>query len=271
MSHFIKSTITISALFVAQYTFSQNLLDITFNEDFAAQVKSVDEFICRFNGTESKPGIAKGSQWKRDNLLSLFNFQISHGGLPDAEFRLLLTEFVNSAIQNDTKLEITDAEMWAEVKTSATINGKKGCVRLILQSETYKDSLVRWAIVAVNGLARAGIIDTTHFFAISPVEHEVHFMSIDDIFQNCRPEIMGYRGKNVSINELSVFFTFSMLGRVKINRIDNVTIHCLEVPGFAFTINEYGRNGNNSGWLISSVKRINENEKKEYITKLIEI
>lgn len=271
MSHFIKKPTIILLFFVVQDAFSQNLLDITFNEDFSAQVKSIDEFICRFNGTESKPGIVKGSQWKRDNLLSLFNFQMSHGGLPDADFRLLLTEFVSSAIQNETKLKITDAEMWAEVCTSATINGKKARIHLVLQSETYKDSLVRWAIVSVSGLAKAGIIDTTHFYAISPVEHEVHFMSIDGIFQYSRPEIMGYRGKKVSIDELSVFFTLSMLGKVKINMVDNVTIHCLEVPGFAFTINEYGRKGYNSGWLISSVKKINKNEKKKYITKLIGI
>lgn len=266
----MRTAIIIFLLCIGGISHAQNITDVVFNSDFAAQVKSIDEFICRFNGIETKPGIAKDAQWKRNNLLSLFDFQMSHGNLSDYEFKQLLTAFVNSSIENDTKLKITDAEMWAEINTSATINGKKKNIDLLLQSETYKDSLVRWAIVDVKGLVKAGIIDTTHYYVISPVEHELHFMSIDDIFQNCRSEIMGYRGKNISIDELSVFFTFSMLGKVKIDMVNRVTIHCLEVPGFAFTINEQGRKGNNSGWLISSLTILKELDKQQYIKNILE-
>jgi len=266
----MKTVIITFLLCSGGFSHAQNITDVVFNYDFAAQVKSVNEFICRFNGTETKPGIKKDSQWKRNNLLSLFDFQMRHGKLSDNEFRQLLTKFVNSSIENDTKLKITDSEMWAEINISATINDKKRKIGIVLQSETYKDSLVRWAIIAVKGLVKTGVIDTTHYYAISPVEHELHFMSINDIFQNCRPEIMGYRGKNILIDELSVFFTLSMLGKVRIDMVDKVTIHCLEVPGFAFTINEQGRKGNNSGWLISSLVPLNESDKKQYIKNILE-
>ncbi len=266
----MKTLLIVFLLCVGGFSHAQKITDVVFNSDFAAQVKSIDEFICRFNGVETKPGIAKNAQWKRNNLLSLFDFQMSHGNLSDYEFRQLLTAFVNSSIENNTKLKITDAKIWAEINTSATINGKKSNINLLMQSETYNDSLVRWAIVDVKGLVKAGIIDTIHYYAISPVEHELHFMSIDDVFQNCRSEIMGYRGKHILIDELSVFFTFALLGKVKIDMINKVTIHCLEVPGFVFTINEYGRKGDNSGWLISSLKPLKESNKKQYIKQILE-
>lgn len=267
----MKKTVIIAFfLCVGGFAHAQDVTDAVLNSDFAAQVKSIDEFICRFNGTEIKPEITKDSQWKRNNLLSLFDFQMPHGKLSDDEFRQLITEFINSSIENNTKLKLTDAEIWAEINASVTINDKKRKINLVLQSETYRDKLVRWAIVSVKGLAKAGVIDTTHYYAISPVEHELHFMSIDDIFQNCRSEIMGYRGRNVMIDELSVFFTLSLLGKVKIDMVDKVTIHCLEVPGFAFTINEQGRKGNNSGWLISSLTSLKKIDKKQYIKKILE-
>lgn len=249
---------------------AQNITDIGFNSDFAAQVKSIDEFICRFNGAETKPGLEKDSQGASNNLLSLFDFQMSHNNLTDNEFRQLLMSFVNSAIDNDTKLNITNAKIWAKVNTSAIINGKKENINLYMQSEVYKDSLVRWAIVNVDGLETAGIIDTTNYYAISPVEHEINFPSIREIFHNRRPtEIMGYRGKYIPIDELSVFFAYSMLNRVRIDMINKVTIYCLDVPDFVFTLNEFEREGDNSGWLISSIMPIKESDKQLYIKSIL--
>lgn len=266
----MKTLLTAILLCLGVSSLAQNIAPAAFGYDFAAQVKSVDEFICRFNGTETKPGIAKDGQWKRNSLLSLFDIRMSHGGLSDEGFMQLLTAFIDSCIENDAKLELTDAEMWAEINTSATIDGKKKNIDLLLRSETYKDSLVRWAIVDVKGLARTGVIDTARYYAISPVEHELHFMAIGDIFQNCRPEIMGYRGKGIPIDELSVFFAFAMSGKVKIDMVDRLTMHCLEVPGFVFTVNEQGRSGHNSGWLISSLAPLKESEKQQYIKNILE-
>ena len=40
---------------------------------FARNVKSIDELINRFNGTESHPDIAQDSLSRRNNILALFN------------------------------------------------------------------------------------------------------------------------------------------------------------------------------------------------------
>lgn len=253
----------------SQYANAQIISNTTLNTDFAAQVKSIDEFICRFNGTEANPEIKKDTNWRTNNLMALFDYQMDRTGLSDNEFRNLLTGFVNQVIANNVTIQITDAAMWAEAKSCITIDEKKISITLVLQSETYNENLVRWAIVGVRGLTQADIIDTTKYFPISPVEHELHFMSLDDIFQRNHSEIMGYRGKDVHIDELSVLLALAMVGKIRFNEVDKLTIHCLEVPGYVFTINEQIRSGNNSGWLISKLITLKEKDKKQYIQKLL--
>lgn len=239
------------------------------NSEFAAQVKSIDEFICRFNGTEDNQEIKNDSAWRKNNILSLFDFQMNHNGLSESDFKKLIVSFLNRTIESHTKLKITDANIWAEAKSSIKINGRKKDITLILKSETYKENRVRWAIAGVKGLVDAGIIDTTNYCVISPVEHEIHFMTLDEIFSNRNTAIMGYRSKDAVIDELSVFLTLAMTGNMEFDMVDKLTIHCLEVPGYAFTINEQVRRGNNSGWLITSLTTLNDNEKEQYIKKLL--
>ncbi len=84
--------------------------DPTLKKDFAAQVKSVDEFIARFNGKESKPTGLNSKSKRRDNILSLFDFNMSHGGLNDADFKNLLSNFTKEVI--DWKDSLSIALKW---------------------------------------------------------------------------------------------------------------------------------------------------------------
>lgn len=55
----MRTAIIIILLCIGGISHAQNITDVVFNSDFAAQVKSIDEFICRFNGTETKPVLRK--------------------------------------------------------------------------------------------------------------------------------------------------------------------------------------------------------------------
>lgn len=246
---------------------AQSFPDMVWGKDFAAQVKSIDEFIQRFNGEETHPDLKDADRTM--NLIALFDYQMNHEGLPDSVFKKKIVDFVKHTEDSGVKIQLTDDEFFAEADITATILGKPTSILLILQSQTYNKDRVRWAIVGVRGLTQAGIIDTEHFYGISPVEHETHFMSIGDIFAYNTPEIWGYRGKDSKIDELSVFLTIAKMGKVRVNSVNKLTMHCLEIPNYVFTINEEGRTGRNSGWLMSSVTKISENKKKEYKSKLL--
>ncbi|MBO6296420.1 MAG: hypothetical protein J6M54_02725 [Prevotella sp.] len=246
---------------------AQSFPDMALDKDFAAQIKSIDEFIQRFNGDESHPELKREDRIV--NLLALFDYKMNHEGLSDSAFKKNVMDFVQQVNASGSKIKLTDDAFYAEAEITANISGKSLSLSIILQSQTYNKDRIRWAIVGVRGLAKAGIIDTEHFYGISPVDHETHFMSIGDIFAHNAPEIIGYRGKDTKIDELSVFLTMAKLDKVRIISVNQLTMHCLEIPDFVFTINEEGRRGGNSGWLISKVIKINENEKNKYKSKLL--
>ena len=246
---------------------AQSFPDMTLSKNFSAQVKSIDEFIQRFNGEETHPDIKNGNRTL--NLIALFDYRMNHGEMPDSAFKKKIMDFVQHTEECGAKINLTDDDLFAEADITANILGKSASISLILQSQTYNKDRVRWAIVGIRGLTEIGIIDAEHLYGISPVEHETHFMSIGDIFAHNASDIWGYRGKDTKIDELSVFFTIANMREISIKSVDKLTMHCLEIPGYVFTINEEGRSGKNSGWLISTVTKINENDKKEYVTKLI--
>lgn len=246
---------------------AQSFPDMTLDKDFAAQVKSVDEFIQRFNGDELHPELKRED--RMFNILALFDYEMNHEGLSDSAFKKKVMDFVYQVNADGAKIKLTDDAFYAEADITVNISGKQTSLSIFLQSQTYNKDRIRWAIVGVHGLTQAGIIDTEHFYGISPVDHETHFMSIGDIFAHNVPEIIGYRGKDTKIDELSVFLTMAKLDKIRIVNVNELTMHCLEIPNYVFTINEKGRRGRNSGWLISKIIKINENEKNEYKSKLL--
>lgn len=256
-------------LLLSTHAKAQAIADNTFKKDFAAQVKSLDEFVARFNGEESKPGIYKDANWRTNNLLSLFDFNMSHAGLSDSAFRGLLSSFVDSVVQKKVCLRANDMNLYAEAKSIVVVNGKNHHVTLYLQRQTYKTDEARWAIVGVEGMCKAAGIEESKVVPISSVDHEIHFLPLDDLLmQNCKVAF-GFRGTENSVDELTLFFSMIMYGKLRFERVDRLTFLCFDVPGYMFQIEEINRTGANSGWLITKLSAISNYKKESLINKII--
>lgn len=247
------------------------LPDVKMKADFEAQVKSLDEFQARFNGTEYKKGTVMGndSLSRMNNLISLFDFSMDKKNLSKDQFLRKLNSFVDSVLSNKIKFDVLSNGFWSECKCRFKYQGKNKIVTLLLQKELYEKGIYRWAIVGVKGLVEAGLINVGKYYPISPVEHEISFMGLKDLFNENASRAFGYRTKTAQIDQLSVLLTMVQLGAVKFELVEEQIFHCMDVPGFIFTIKEYARTGSNSGWLINDFKQVNKEEKKEYIKKLL--
>ena len=243
--------------------------DMTLNDDFLAQVKSLEEFQNRFNGTEKKPGSVVGndSLSRVNNLISLFDFQIDKKGINKEQFRNKIYEFVDSVLINHVQFDMISPMLWCECNCLFKYQGKNKHITLILQKESFNNGIYRWAIVSVKGLEKTNIIPE-HFYSISPVEHEIYFIGLQDLFNENPSHAFGYRAKSVKIDQLSVLLTLVQTGSIKFDIVEKQTFHYLGVPGYVFTIKEFSRTGQNSGWLISDFKKMNIKEKKELINKM---
>lgn len=261
----LKYKLLLLTLMFTTIGYAQVLPDSIMKYNFRSQVKSLDEFIQRFNAVELHPE----SDSRYYNLISLFDYEVMRAGVQDSLVKRKIEEFVKVVDSRNVKIKLTDGEMYAEIDVGAIICEKNVVFKLYLQSQTYREDRTRWAIVGAKGLIEAGLIETDTFYGISPVDHEIHFLGLDNIFENNSKEIMGYRGKKTLVDELSVLLTMAMLDKVRIESVDNLTFYCLQVPEYIFTINESNKSDNNSGWLISKLMRCENEIKSMYVQKLL--
>ena len=229
-------------------------------------MKSVDEFISRFNGSESKPGLQTDSV-RRDNILSLFDFKMSHGDLNDTEFKGLISNFVTEVANWDSCLSISSCGTIAEAVCLFKYEGKKKRITLLLQREQTKKGNQRWALTGVKGMECLGLFDEKRI-TISPVDHETHFMSLHDFFQSNPLLIPSMRSQNIEIDQMSFLFGLSVSKKIQYLYVEALRFHFLDVPNYIFMIEEFGRKGTNSGWLISYIEKADKEVKHNYYNNL---
>lgn len=248
---------------------AQSIPDMALTSNFKAEVKSLEEFMSRFNGIESKPGIENDKNSRRNNLISLFNFQMDKGSNSREEFAGRVNEFVDSILMNNVEFRISNSGLLAECVCRMKFQGKEKKLTLILRSEEYRKERYRWAIVGVRNLGELDLYNAEKYYAISPAEHEVHFMGLSNYLNANSNHAFGYRGLKCKIDSLSVFFTLIWTGEMSFELVEKQTFHYFDIPGYIITIDEYSRPGTNSGWLISSFDKVSHEEKINRLNKLI--
>ncbi len=261
---------TIIALFACsiQAIGQTHLPDMTLETDFAAQVKSIDEFIARFNGREAKPGTQSDSARNAENILSLFDFKMSHDGLDDTEFKKQIYDFVRIALAWNKNLSLTEGETIAEANCLIKYEGKQHSITLLLKRDSTAKGNNKWGIETVSGLEKLGLYDNKRV-TISPVDHETHFMSLQDLFQSNRKFIPSLRANDKEIDQMSFFFGLCVAKAVDFVRVDELKFHFTGMPQYIFVVEEIGREGTNSGWLITKIiKTASDSEKKQYYNDL---
>lgn len=261
---------TIIALFACsiQAIGQTNLPDMTLEIDFAAQVKSLDEFIARFNGDETKPGL-KSDSLRRDNIISLFDFKMSHEGLDENSFKQQILDFTRSALGWEKKLSLSSEGVIAEANCIIKFEKKQYNIVILLKRDSTIKGNKKWSIEGVRGLEKLGLFDNKRV-TISPVDHETHFISLQDLFQSNRKLVASLRANDKEIDQMSFFFGLCLSKAIDFVRVDELKFHFMDMPMYNFVVEEKGREGTNSGWLITKIVRTpNAIEKTKYFNFLI--
>lgn len=244
------------------------ITDATINHIYSCEVKSVDEFISRFNGIETHPEIPDDSLSRISNLFALLNHQEIFKDMNSEKQIQLATEFCDSVINHNAEISLTDGSMIVECDAQFTFNNQPCRLNLLMQQTEGGKGYINWAITGVKGLNKIlPSINDSIFMGLSPVEHEVYFMGLSDRLTkdgHCWSLIHPSR----QVDPLSVFMSLVDRGILKFKQVKDEKIHCIGIPGFIFTVNESITQSNNSGWLIGHIQPATDNDKKEYITNL---
>ncbi len=248
-----------------------------YEENFAWQVKQIDEFIDRFNNADYTPirQYVK-DQYKIDDvsrtdvLRSLFNLEKKAWNKPD------IVRFLSEV--SDTLpppyLDFYDHDWYAELRCQGVQQGKKVFFTLILSIELDEaTSGSRWIINSVAGdfLPKASseqlafAVDATYDVTktLQPTSFGTDFMNLVSALKDTA-HLESYVLRGAVDQPLTAFLNQLYRRELTFRQVDHIVYHFLQVDGWVFQVQDFHRATTNSGWLINGLLPVIETEKQHY-------
>lgn len=237
-----------------------------------AMNKQVGQFIHRFNMEEDNLGkilpindMSYHSNELREKFLPGL-FDKSNPRTSGNLKRYFIDDVTNK--ENPVYLNFLDNDWYAEVSATFLHNGEEENLILFLTVE--EENLgSKWVLSNVyyrNLYKFFPKIDTTEQkkLFLHPQSHELDFMNLHKALENYQ-QIEYYASKNYQPDYLTLFFYLTKTGQLKFKEIDSVKFHFFQIKNWYFELSYFNRNNTNSGWLISNLMYVKEENKHELI------
>lgn len=238
-----------------------------------AETKQINQFFRRFNSEEDLEGkrIYKGNQNYRSKdfrskyIEMLFDRQ--NENITDD----LKKDFKNEVIDQKSPsfLDYYGGRWFAEVDTKFTYKGQSRTVVLFLELEKEKLG-IKWVInnVYFYPFTKLFYTDSTALSKfLHPMSHELDFMNLIKVFND--PTTVEYYFDEEYRPDFRTLFLYEIKqGNLVFETVDKVSFHFFQLNDWYFQLKEFNRQGYNTGWLISNLSRIPE-EQKDSLLKYI--
>lgn len=234
---------------------------------FYAATKQMNQFFRRFNNEEDRNGKLyfttdknyRETEQRKKYINVLFDME--NLGIPPN----LKSEFIQSVTSKDKGqfLDFHAGRWFAEVKATFAYQGKSESFSLFF--DLQKERLgTKWVLSNVYFPAFTNLFlnDTTGMSKkfLHPQSHEIEFMNLAKVFEQSK-EIEFYAKPEYRPDYVSIFFYELKKGNIRFEAVNEVKFHFFQVNNWYFEVSNFNRVGNNSGWLISNLIKVSENQK----------
>lgn len=234
--------------------------------------KQVGQFVKRFNLEEDQYGKALPSNDKRYHnnaqrkkmLPGLFD---QYNARTSGELRKFFIDDVTNN-KNPIYLNFLDENWYAELSVTFLAGGDEVNIILYLTLEEENKGS-KWIISNVYYSYFPQLfprIDSAEFNNrfLHPQSHELDFMNLHKALED-PGHIEYYASGDYRPDFLTLFFYQMKTGKLKFKEINSVKFHFFQIKNWYFELSWFNRNNDNSGWLISNLKYVDDNTKKELI------
>ena len=271
---------------------SQNPVD-DLTENFAFEVKSIDDFIDRFNfepetefNSFLKDRFPASVINRKTFLLSLFNLKnVSFYNSLDVDF--FIREMTDTLKRR--YIHFSDYDWYALAECKVIYQKRVRTLDLILKVERDAKRSVKWSIVS----AKAGFLginpaskdslyilgrndyvrnrgnDSSRFF-LHPVSHAIDFMNVDEVFSK-KKHFADYYYAGPKSPQLLRLSGLIQKSQIKFLQINAISYHFMQIKGWIVIVDYFNRNERNSGWLINSLTRATPEQKRIYMEHQLNI
>lgn len=232
------------------------------------QVKQLDEFINRFNYKQDFYGNKIIPQFKqqfpRDKYISLlFNnqdiriLQKQEGYFKNIEY------FINDVTSgNGQYIAKHSTQIYAVAICNLIYKGKNVKAKLVLNREV-NNNYAKWVIRKADANFLALPPKTKSISSLPPNSNETDFISLKKILDK-KDNYSSLVKSQFEYNQLSTFLHLISTGELKFKYVEKIKYLILDIKDWAIAVQEFNRDSENSGWLISNISK-QDNKLLEYL------
>jgi len=165
-------------------------------------------------------------------------------------------------------MEFLGGDWYSEISAKFKWKGQMVDISMIMALE--KDGLgSKWVITNVffsefQKYFPQGELTEREKHFLHPMSHELDFMNIYKVFKNPQT-VEYYASTDYHPDYLTLFFYEIKQGNLKFDHVESVKFHVFQIKNWYFEVSWFNRSGYNSGWLISNLIYLKENEKEALI------
>lgn len=274
--------------FLCIFTYIHIYAQIPLRDDnFLKQVKTIDEFIARFNNSKN---MFDGYKKIAKTDTSVINFQKRIFGKDSMNRnQMLITVFNMDKVEtigkdkivafakqvNDSikpfSLSFYDTEWYAELSCEVLYKKQVKKVKLMMQSivSATDKKASSWHLVGCYAdFLQVEPKNKQKLRGLKPNENDLSFIELITLAED-KENIAIATKKDFQADLLSILLYAIKNGDVVLQYVTNTKYHFLQVPNWIFIVEHYQRNTANSGWLISDLQSKTEIEKKNYKSQVL--
>jgi hypothetical protein len=280
-THVLKIWIFICFFICQHRLFSQvySNNDPARDKHFIYEVKEIDEFFERFNDA---PGSFLRGVYRARHIKFNIDRQRLIGSLFNDENRSLDSVMMNKFISDVTRkkkpvyLDFYGGNWYAELICKFRHNSSSIVIPIILKIETNQNKGSKWMIVAVGSSTLKSKIEVTKMAQsktktkiISPTSHGTNFVSLKRAFED-RENLSSYFETFYYKRSHMLELYNAVLNRdIEFLEVSKIKYHFLLADKWIFTVENFPREGLNSGWLINHLQRVSSFGMADYRNKLL--
>lgn len=272
-----KKTITpilLFSFFLSLSLFSQSNLRTALGDEshLYSQTKQVNQFFRRFNNEEDREGnrYYPGDSLYRNNAFRHIYLDM----LFDKESATIDPELKKEFIKDVTKadkplfLQFRGGQWFAELPTTFKDKGQTVYPILFLHLEHEKLGY-KWVMTNVYFdrflkeffKGDKAIVEKSF---LHPMSHELDFMNLHKAFQD-KKYVEYYARGDFNPDYLSLLFYEIKKGDLEFMGSGDPKFHFFQIDGWYFEVSFINRSGYNTGWLITNLLKITDEEKNDLI------
>ena len=249
------------------------------DKHFIYEVKEIDEFFERFNDA---PGSFLRGVYKARHIKFNIDRQRLIRSLFNDENKALDSVMMNQFISEVTRkkkpiyLNFYGGNWYAELNCKFRYNSSSIVIPILMKIETTQNKGSKWMIVAVGSSTLKQKIDVTEMAQsktktkiISPTSHGTNFISLKRAFDDKENLSSYFDAVYLKRSHMLELYNAILYRQIEFLDVVKIKYHFLLADKWVFTVENFQREGLNSGWLINHMQRVSSPEMENYRNKLL--